>query len=189
MLLILPGFIAQSIYDLFVPSKDRDAATNFFLGLAYGTLNLALTWPLLSWASSAISKATSVSCGAVVAYVDILFSLAVFPAFLGYLTFRLRESSWFQGWTITPSPTAWDNFFAQRKSCWIIFHLKGGQRIGGHYCAGSHASAFPNEPDVYVSEVWRINEFFQFEEMVEGSMGALIRRDDCELIEFLREDS
>ncbi len=42
LLLILPGFIAQSVYDLFTPAGERDAASNFFLGLACGTLNLVL---------------------------------------------------------------------------------------------------------------------------------------------------
>ena len=44
ILLVLPGFIAQSVYDLFVPHGERDASSNLFLGIAYGTLNLRATW-------------------------------------------------------------------------------------------------------------------------------------------------
>jgi hypothetical protein len=59
--------------------------------------------------------------------------------------------------------------------------------MGGRYGIGSHASSFPNEADVYVSEVWRLNEYSQFIERVDGTMGMLIRREDCDLIEFLEE--
>jgi hypothetical protein len=85
ILLVLPGFIAQSVYDLFVPHGERDASSNLFLGIAYGTLNLALTWPLVYWAAFAISNESK--SVAVLAYAALLFSLAIFPAILGFLTY------------------------------------------------------------------------------------------------------
>jgi hypothetical protein len=53
---------------------------------------------------------------------------------------------------------------------------------------GSHASSFPNEEDIYVSEVWQLDEGGQFKQRIEGTMGMLIRREDCELIEFLEDE-
>jgi hypothetical protein len=100
----------------------------------------------------------------------------------------MRNSALLAKWgLVTPHPTAWDNFFARRETCWMIFHLKSGATIGGHYGIGSHASSFPNEADVYVSEAWRLDEHGRFTEQVDGTMGVLIRREDCELIEFLAE--
>ena len=185
-LLVLPGFIAQTVYDLFIPHGERDASSNFFLGLAYGTVNFGLTWPLTFWAVSALSQNGVLI--EVLAYAALLFSLVVFPALIGLATYRLRNSSLLSKWGfLGPHPTSWDGFFAKRETCWIIFALKNGDRIGGYYGLGSRASSFPNEPDVYLSEVWKIDEDGRFKERIDGTMGMLIRRDDCELIEFLRE--
>ncbi len=186
ILLVLPGFIAQSVYDLFIPHGERDASANLFLGLAYGTVNLVLTWPLVYWAVYAVSG-VSIPMKAL-AYGGLLFSLAIFPALLGVATFWLRNSALLKRWgLITPHPTSWDSFFARRETCWVIFRLKSGSMIGGHYGLGSHTSSFPNEADIYVSEVWRLDEQGQFKGRVDGTMGMLIRRDDCELIEFIEE--
>jgi hypothetical protein len=150
--LVLPGFIAQTVYDLFIPHGERDASANFFLGLAYGTVNFVLTWPLMYWAVSSLGQDGTVI--KVLAYAALLFSLVLFPALLGLITYWARNSSLLSRWGfVTPHPTAWDCFFAKRETCWMIFRLKSGTKIGGHYALGSHASSFPNEPDVYVSEV------------------------------------
>jgi hypothetical protein len=157
VLLILPGFIAQSVYDLFVPHGERDASANFFLGLAYSTVNLVLMWPVIYWAASAVSR-DSIEIQSL-AYGALVFSLAIFPALLGVATYKVRISGLLRKWgLVTPHPTSWDSFFARRETCWVIFRLKGGSMIGGHYGIGSHASSFPNEADVYVSEVWKLDD-------------------------------
>ena len=186
ILLVLPGFIAQSVYDLFIPHGERDASANLFLGVAYGTVNLVLTWPLVYWAAFAVSQDSMLTKS--LAYGVLLFALAIFPALLGITTYRMRNSRVLVKWgLVTPHPTSWDSFFARRETCWVIFRLKSGAMIGGHYEIGSHASSFPNEADVYVSEVWRLGENGEFTEQIEDTMGMLIRREDCELIEFKRE--
>jgi hypothetical protein len=187
-LLVLPGFIAQSVYDLVIPSERRDASENFFLGLAYGTLNLVLTWPVITWAISSLGEQNATTCSMIGGYAELLFSLAAFPAFLGFAASRVRNWRVLKKFFLTPHATAWDSFFHSRTTCWMIFHLKDGTRIGGHYGLGSHVSTFPREPDVYVSEAWRLDDQCRFTGRVEGTLGMLIRREDCNLIEFLREE-
>jgi hypothetical protein len=144
ILLVLPGFIAQSVYDLFIPHGERDASANLFLGVAYGTVNLVLTWPLVYWAIYAVSEEPLWRCA--LAYGALLFSLAIFPALLGIATYRMRNSALLRSWKlVTPHPTSWDSFFSRRETCWLIFRLKSGARVGGHFGAGSHASSFPQE--------------------------------------------
>jgi hypothetical protein len=188
LLLILPGFIAQSVYDLVFPSEKRDASEHFFLGLAYGTLNLVLVWPLISWAIWLLGQKNATTCSKIVGYAALLFSLAAFPAFLGFAACKMRNWRLLKKFFLTPHATAWDSFFHNRETCWMIFHFKDGTKIGGHYGLGSHVSTFPHEPDVYVSEAWRLDEHCRFTERVEGTLGMLIRREDCNLIEFLREE-
>lgn len=188
LLLVLPGFIALSVYDLFIPARERTAATSFFLGISYGSVNLVLTWPLIFWAVSSIWSAEPLSLK-VLRYVSLIFCLAIVPAFFGYATFRLRDGSWLGGLLhVTPHPTAWDSFFGRRQMCWVIFHLKSGMKLGAHYGCGSHASSFPNDQDVYVAEVWRLDEYGRFVEKVERTSGMIVAREECEWIEFFEEE-
>jgi hypothetical protein len=120
-----------------------------------------LAWPLISWAVSLASQQNASICSTVLAYAVLLFSLGALPVLLGFTAYRLRDSRWLARWTITPCPTAWDNFFARRETCWMIFHLKDGRKMAGHYTAGSHASMFPNGEDIYVSELESLKSSFR----------------------------
>ncbi len=184
-LVVLPGFIAQRVYELFVAAPDRNAADNLFLGLAYGVVNATLTWPLLIWAVPILTEA-NLSGAAILAYVAVLFSLVVAPALIGYVTYLIRDSKWLAS-SLTPARTSWDSFFSRRESCWIVCHLKNGARVAGYYGPESHASAFPNEQDLYLAQLWRLDEHDKFAEQIERSMGALVRRSDCDVIEFFVE--
>ncbi len=46
-------------------------------------------------------------------------------------------------------------------------------------------STFPVAQEIYVQEVWRVDESGKFIEMVPGTMGMFIRMDQCERFEFL----
>jgi len=184
VLLVFPGFVAQSIYELYVPVEDRDAGTRLFLSLAYGILNFALTWPLILPALSTLSSHLQLSWSSSIPYLQLIASLVIIPAVIGYSCYRVRYSSWF---ALNPSPTAWDDFFRRGSYCWIIFHLKDGSKIGAYYGRDSHASSFPNDQDIYVSQVWRIDESGRFQEQIERTQGLLIRRQDCNMIEFFSE--
>ena len=194
ILLVLPEFIAQSVYDLFIPHGERDASASLFLGLAYGTVNLVLTWPLVYWTVYAVSDDSIQT--RLLAYGALLFSLALFPALLGVATYRMRNSALLTRWgLVTPhpiSPGITSSRVARRETCWVIFRLKSGSMIGGHYGLGSHTSSFPNEADIYVSEVWlarhitkanstRASRWNDGNAYWNGS-------EDCELIEFLQEE-
>jgi hypothetical protein len=67
-----------------------------------------------------------------------------------------------------------------------LFHLKGGKMLGGYFGDQSYAATFPQEPEVYVQEIWRVNDQGEFVEMVEGTLGGVIRMSECERVEFLK---
>lgn len=86
---------------------------------------------------------------------------------------------------VHPVPLSWDYIFSRGKSYWVIFHLKNGQRIGGYYSSGSFASTYPDTQEIYVEELWRLDENGTFKEMVKSSAGGYFRTEDCHFIEFL----
>ena len=84
-----------------------------------------------------------------------------------------------------PNPTPWDWFFSNRAGNYYVrFHLKEGKELGGYFGENSFAASSPNAQQIYVEEVWRMDEDRRFIERVAGTEGAFVNREDCELIEF-----
>ncbi|WP_407921100.1 DUF6338 family protein [Acetivibrio mesophilus] len=63
-------------------------------------------------------------------------------------------------------------------------HLKSGKLIGGLYAGESFASSFPYKEDIYISEVWGVNEKGEFLDRIEGTKGMWISKDYFDYIEF-----
>jgi hypothetical protein len=184
VVLIAPGFVATSVYRLLVPSPRRDP-TSFTVELAsYGMVNLAL----VSWMIPAVLDARLMKEQPGMFAAGMLTMLAVVPAFLALLTFAARRARWATRWFQHPMPTAWDFLFSQRRALWVLFHLKDGQRIGGFFGRESYASSYPIAAEIYVENVWRVDENGRFAENVEGNAGMIIRYADCHLMEFYRAE-
>jgi hypothetical protein len=56
--------------------------------------------------------------------------------------------------------------------------------IGGYFGENSYATSFPNEGDVYLETVYRIQDDGTFGEPIDLSRGLLIRRDEYTHIEI-----
>ena len=57
--------------------------------------------------------------------------------------------------------------------------------VGGYFGPNSYATTFPQPPEVYVEEVWRVDEEGRFVEKVDGTLGMVLRIADCDRLEFL----
>ena len=78
----------------------------------------------------------------------------------------------------------WDFVFSKRKSAWVIAHLKDGRRIGGKYSINSRTSAYPNQRQIYIEELWVLKDDGGFVKPVERSGGAILFEDEISTIEF-----
>ncbi len=83
-------------------------------------------------------------------------------------------------------PKAWDYHFGKEEPYWVLITLKDGKKIGGFLGTHSFASSFPAEEDLYIEELWVIDEEGKFKERIENSGGCLIRRNDINFIEFFK---
>ncbi len=66
----------------------------------------------------------------------------------------------------------------------MLIHLHSGKLIGGLYYEESFASSYPENKDLYLKEVWKINKQGEFIEKVEDTAGLLISYDMIEYIEL-----
>jgi uncharacterized protein DUF6338 len=83
-------------------------------------------------------------------------------------------------------PTPWDFFFRKQwMSCFVLIHFKSGGRIGGYYGVKSYASEYPEPQQIYLEALWKITAEGRFVEKVPGTLGAIIRFDECSMIELI----
>ena len=52
----------------------------------------------------------------------------------------------------------WDYVFSRRQAYWVIVHLRDGRKIGGRFDRKSFASSYPADEQIYIEEVWRLDE-------------------------------
>lgn len=90
---------------------------------------------------------------------------------------------------IHPTPKAWDDFFGRREICFVLVHLRNGNIVGGLYAGNSFTSSFPHEEDIYLEEVWYVDENGQFQGAMPNTKGMLITRDAFDYLELFEVPS
>lgn len=177
--LIVPGFVAVRVYDLLIPAERRDFSKMIIDVFAYSVF----IFPLIAWPLYSL-QVNGFPIDRPLAYIYVYVGLIlVVPTALSSIVVFLRKKGWFPSLP-HPSPTAWDFIFSQEKAFWLIFHLKDGRRIGGFFAEKSFASAYPREQAVYVEELWSLGEDGTFSSKIDRNAGGLIRRADCDIVEF-----
>jgi uncharacterized protein DUF6338 len=84
-----------------------------------------------------------------------------------------------------PFPTSWDYVFSKRNEEWVIVHLKDGRTIGGLFASKSFASSYPAKEQIYIEDVWKLDDNGKFEKSLNNSL--LILNDEIMGIEFLHQ--
>jgi hypothetical protein len=184
--LITPSVVALWVHDQFVPSEQRDWLGMLFWLISYGALNFLVYYllsPLINAVLPPITAPNPLGEG-LIDYRSILFAAFILPAIVGFITGILPQAPWFQklfrGKLLHPTPTAWDFIFGDRtKSYLILFHLKSGAKIGGLYSTQSYVSSFPTSQEIYVEEVWQIDEQGGWRDPIEDSAGAFNKMEEC----------
>jgi hypothetical protein len=179
---ILPGIVVLKIYDLFCPPQKRDFGSSLLEAAAFGAVNFGL-WlvPLLYINSEEFFKHHPFWY-----FVISLWCLVVFPAVFGYVFYLIRTAKWFCDWAGYPAKTAWDDFFKRKRQCYVLCLLKNGKRIGGYFGGESYATTYPDDPELFLEQVWRVDQNNCLSGPVDGTLGMIIRPGDCDLIQFIK---
>ena len=180
----LPGFVSLKVYDSLVPSERRDFSKSIYEVVAYSTLNYALLYPLVAWVLS-----RSTSAHPILVWAGGAFVLVAFPGLWPFLWIRVLRSGLFSKHFVHPIQKPWDFVFGQRNPYWIIVHLKDLRKIAGVYGGRSFASSNPAPPQIYLEEVWELDEAGHFIRAVEESEGILILESEILAVELFRYTS
>ena len=119
-------------------------------------------------------------------FVLIVGGIFITPILLAYIFHRLELRGTLQNLGTKPSPTPSDWIFSHEagKHYYVRFHRKEGKDIGGYFGENSFSASSSDGKEIYVEEVWRLDEDGRFIERVEGTGGAIVYMGDCHLIEF-----
>jgi hypothetical protein len=183
LIFFVPGFISMKIYDLFVPSERRDFSKSLMEAVSFSCINFALTY----WAIIAINTDNYPSEHPIPYYLSSLGILFLAPIFWPILYSQMMKLPFFRQRTIHPIPKPWDYVFSKGESLWVIVHLKDGRRIGGRYDTKSFTSSFPADEQIYLEEVWQLDEKGRFKNQIEASRGLIISQSNFEAIEFFEQ--
>jgi hypothetical protein len=175
---VVPGYVALKVFDLRVPGTSRDFATGLIEVVCISMLNLSVVaWPLSLIAVTRSSLSFVYSLAWFVLFV-------VVPAGLATIAVWLLSQPWMRHIVLHPCRSAWDFFFVRGQTCWVICHLKSGDRVAGYFGRNSMASSFPRPEQLYLEDVWELDEESGFLRPTNESLGAIIQREDCTLIEL-----
>jgi len=184
LVFVVPGFVAMKTHDLLIPAAARNWGSSLVDAIAYSMLNVAA----LFWFIGLLQGDGFQTHHPVLHALGMFGVLFVAPIGWAFLARYALTSRLLRRLVLDPAPTAWDFVFSKRRPAWVLFHLKTGQKLGGLFWLNSTASAFPNTADIYVEEVWRVDSQGRFLERIDQTAGALVKRDDCSLIEIFRID-
>jgi hypothetical protein len=163
LVFFVPWFISIKVYDLMVPGERRDFSKSLLEAISYSTLNFAALFWLIAL----------IQTGGFYRSHFILYSLSVAMIMVGVSAcwpfLFLRLSTWrpIAKHLLHPIRKPWDYVFGKREPFWIIVHLQNGQKIGGRFGIGSFASSDPAHEQIYLEEVWVLDERGRFVSPVE----------------------
>lgn len=178
---VVPGFISIKYYQLLFPSSHKNSSELIVDAVSYSCINYAL----LSWLIFYVEESSLLRAHAWMYYGFYFFVFFISPLIIVLAWKKLRSTSRFQASIPHPTYKPWDFVFGQRKSYWIHVHLLDGGTVSGLYHDKSFSSSAPAVEQIYIEQVWILNEAGGFCRAVKGSAGALISSDRIKYIEFI----
>jgi hypothetical protein len=184
----LPGLVSMHVYRLVFAHHDLDWKTAFQESVFWGLLNLAI------FAVFAIPVYGVLTCFSgmptylmwIVLTLAIPFFIFVLPALLPLLWNRILMWDIVRSVVNFPCPTAWDWFFGvlRKEKCFVLVHLKNGEKIAGYYGSDSYATSFPRNGDIYLEKTVKVDNEGNFLDFVDNTLGLIVTRDEYSYVEL-----
>ncbi len=179
LIFFIPGFISIKIYNSIIPTQPRDSTIYLLDAIGFSALNFAaMSWLILIIHSNGFYKYHSFWYSFL-----LLFILLVAPIIWPFVIKKLRTWKPLAKIFLHPIGKPWDYVFGKKSSFWVIIHLKDGRSIGGKFDTESFASSFPSEEQIYLEEVWYL-ENKKFKNPIPRSKGIIVLKDEISSIEF-----
>lgn len=178
---VIPGFISIRIHDLFIPTEQRESSKLIIEAIGFSCINYAL----LSWSIYFISKYDVSKQYPFLFAFFLIGILFIFPVIWPIIYIKIRKSKFVTNIVPHPIPKPWDYIFGKREAFWLVIYLTDGTRVGGRYDTDSFTSSFPEDEQIYIQEVWNIDDNNKFLTKRTRSRGMLISSKDIKAIEFI----
>ncbi|MFQ5602936.1 MAG: DUF6338 family protein [bacterium] len=182
LMFFIPGFVSIKIYDLFIPGEQRDFTKSLFEVIGYSALNYAVFSWLIIW----LYFENLYFGHKIWFFILLVMIMLVFPSLWPVLFIRLWSWEPLAKYIIHPIKKPWDYLFGKGELYWMIVHLKDGRKIGGKFDKESFASSFPAEEQLYLEEVWELDQKGKFIEPIDRSAGIIVLSNEISSIELFK---
>lgn len=179
---VVPGVVALLAYDRLVPSERRKLTDEMFRFITFSVVHLGL----FHWLFELVAAPSIDGNGAFWRTSGRIFVIVILPAVEGVAAACILKSRWVSRWVVNPTPKPWDFYFEQRKPCWVILNLKSGSMIGGLFSSNSYATAYPHPEQLYIEEIWQLDERGKFVKKIENTRGAIVAFSECVTMEMFQ---
>jgi hypothetical protein len=184
LFLLVPGFVFIRAVDTLLPGRLMSTGKQIIDVVFWSVANLAI-WFLPALVLLQLGPGLPYGLYYLLLFVLIVLGIFGTPVLLAYILHRLELGGTLKnlGTKSPPTPSDWV-FSHEAGNCYVRFHRKEAKDLGGYFGENSFAASSPNGKEIYIEEVWRLDEDGRFIERVEGTTGAIVHREDCDLIEF-----
>jgi hypothetical protein len=184
---VVPGFVIQSTYSVFVPHKSEEVQRSFLRFIYFSCLNYSVwSWLIYLIIKTDFSKIHPIRTALIWSIID-FFSPVMLGVIIGYFSNKELMRKLFQRMGLNPIhviPTAWDFKFSKiKKPNWVLVTLKDGGMVAGLFWSNSFASSDKGERDIYIEKIYKISDEGPWEP-VSNNEGILILGDQIRHIEF-----
>ncbi|MBW1615829.1 MAG: hypothetical protein JRJ49_04690 [Deltaproteobacteria bacterium] len=197
LIFFIPGFISLKVYDLIIPGKPKNFGNSLGDAIAYSSINFVL----LSWLIVLIHSNNFFDEYKFYYYLCLIIIFFIVPVFLPLIFLILIE--WepvrkiilsFKRIASSRILKPWDCVFSKIEACWVIVHLRDGEKVGGIYDKNdkkgteSLSSSYPADEQIFLGEVWKLDSEGRFIEPVERGNGMIIMGKDIVGVEFFKNE-
>lgn len=182
IIFFIPGFISMKVYNLMIASERLNFSEAISEAIAFSSINYAA----LSWLIILIIKSELITRQYPLFLILVIFIIFIAPILWTILFVWLSNSRKLRKFILSPIKNSWDYYFARKQSCWIIVNLKNGEKVGGVYSDNSFSSSYPHKEQIYLEELWDIDDNRNFIKKIHRTDGIIILSEEIKSIEFYK---
>ena len=188
---IIPGFIVISILNRVIPNQKKEYKYSILEFFIYSSLN-AMIWAIPFYKIIIKNKAFFTHLEWTWLFICIIIFIS--PVTIALIILLINQKKLLEKFCqklniklIEIEPSAWDFKFSNINSEWVIITLKNNERVAGFMGNSSCASSNIQERDIYISEVFTIDEEKNWHK-VDGTDGIWIKSEEIRYIEFIKAE-
>jgi len=176
----VPGFISLKFYQLLIADEKVDFSKSLYEAIGFSCINFSIFF----WIIYYINQPDFFESHPFYYYLITLLIIFITPLILTWFLSMMIKTKVFGRFFVSPEKVPWDWHFSKREAFWVIVTLKDGRKIGGKYGINSTASTFPRSKEIYIEDIWKLDENCQFKHSIKRNKGVLITGDSILSIEF-----